>query len=272
MSKHLGVAALILPVSLLLLYGCSPRQSDVGTSVAETEPPAVQIPRENIVPLPGIAEDRPAPADTLGLDRAETAQAAKPDGSKENMDLAFSYYKAKAYADAVRAFDRAARLMPSDPKPLLYLGYTQMAVGALEPAVTTFQRVTMLKGAPRDTISEAYLQIGNAEGAMGHDEKAAEAFSKSLGNNPKNGMASLALGAWAAQHNRFAQARDFLRDAANDLPPDRHRAQAHAALGRLAEEQKDATTASVEYKKSLALDEDNAWAKAGLKRVATKKG
>jgi tetratricopeptide (TPR) repeat protein len=269
MRTRLAAAACVVAVSS---FGCSPRPDASSTLVAETKAPVAQAPQENIVPLPRIAEDHPAPADTLGLDRAETAQAAKPDGAKENLDLAFSYYKARAYADAAPAFDRAARLRPTDPAPLLYLAYTQMAVGALEPAITTLRWVTTLKGSPRDVISEAYLQIGNAEGALGRDEKAVAAYSKSLGNNPKNGLASLALGAWAAQNKRYGQARDFLIDAANDLPAGRYKAQAHAALGRLAEEQKDVKTAFVEYKKALALDEDNTWAKDGLKRVSVKKG
>jgi tetratricopeptide (TPR) repeat protein len=269
MRTRLAVAACVAALSS---FGCSPRPDASAMPVAEAQPPVAQAPRENIIPLPRIAEDHPAPDDTLGLDRAETAQAAKPDGAKENLDLAFSYYKAKAYADAAQAFDRTARLRPTDPTPLLYLAYTQMAVGALEPAITTLKRVTTLKNAPRNVTSEAYLQIGNAEGALGRDEKAVAAYSKSLGNNPKNGLASLALGAWAAQNKRYGQARDFLTDAANDLPAGRYKAQAHAALGRLAEEQKDVKTAWVEYRKALALDEDNAWAKDGLKRVAVKKG
>jgi tetratricopeptide (TPR) repeat protein len=269
MYTRLSVAA---SLASLLLFGCSPRQPDASSPVAEAQSPGVQIPRENIIPLPGIADEHPAPADTLGLDKAETAQAARPNGPKENLDLAFSYYKAKAYSDAASAFDRTARLMPNNPTPVLYLAYTQMAIGALEPAVTTLQRLTTLKGVSHDMISEAYLEIGNCEGALGRDDKAMEAFSKSLANNPKNGLASLALGAWAAQNKRYGQARDFLNDAANDLPPGRHKGQAHAALGRLAEEQKDVKTAWVEYKKAIALDQDNAWAKDGLKRVAVKKG
>jgi len=270
MRTHPSVAACLV-VAALVLTGCSPRRPVANAPVSDVTTAAVENPRENIIPLPGITDDRPAPADTLGLDRAETAQAAKPNGPKENLDLGFSYYKAKDYVDAARVFDRATRLMPNDPTPLLYLGYTQMAVGALESALKTLQRVTTLPGASPTTISEAYLQIGNCQGALRNDEKAMEAFSKSLANNPKQGLASLALGAWAAQHKQYPQALHYLTDAANNLPPGRQQAQAHAALGRIAEEQKDVKTAAVEYKKALALDEDNAWAKEGLERVKVKK-
>lgn len=240
---------------------------DAAKTAAANEDPLAGA--ERITPLPRVAEEHPGPKLTLNLDQAETALSEKPNDPQRNLTLAYVYYGAKAYNDAARAFEKSARLLPSDPQPLLYLGYTQMAVGALDSAIKTFESVIARKDVSRDVQSEAYLQIGNAQGALGNDTKAVEAFTQSLGHNPKQGLASLALGGWAARNKRYGQARDFLKDAVNTLPPGRHQAQAHAALGRVAEAQKDAKTAEAEYKKALGLDADNAWAQDGLKRLHT---
>ena len=222
---------------------------------------------EALTPLPRIAEEHPAPQGGVSnLDQAETALAETPDDPQKNP----TYGALVESVDAARAFDKASQLLPNDPQPLLYLGYTQMAVGALESAVKTFERVLAMKGIDRNVLSEAHLQIGNAHGALGSTEKAITAFTQAIGNNPKNGLASLALGGWAAQNRRMDQARDFFTDAVNDLPAGRHKAQAHAGLGRLAEQSKDTKAAITEYKRALALDSENDWAKEGVERLAPK--
>jgi tetratricopeptide (TPR) repeat protein len=274
MSKRASVIVALVSVALVpALVGCQkktaekPTFPDAAVSATSKEAPTNA---EVLTPLPRIAEEHPAPEGISNLDQAETAVADKPDDPQRNLQLAFTYYRNKAYADAARAFDKASQLLPKDPQPLLYLGYTQMAVGALDSAITTFERVLAMKEIDRNILSEAHLQIGNARGALGDSDKAIAAFTQAIGNNPKNGLASLALGGWAAQNNRLDQARDFFTDAANDLPSGRHKAQAHAGLGRLAEGRKDTKTAIVEYKKAIALDSENEWAKEGLARLPQK--
>ncbi len=278
MSKRACVIVALLSVALIpALVGCQKKISiqgafpDAGLSAAAQKEKADSEPNvEPLTPLPRIAEEHPAPEGISNLDKAETAVADKPDDPQRNLQLAFAYYQTKAYADAARAFDKASQLLPKDPHPLLYLGYTQMAVGALDSSMVTFERVLAMKDVDRNILSEAQLQIGNAQGALGNSEKAIAAFTQSLGYNPKNGLASLALGGWAAQNNRFDQARDFFTDAVKDLPAGRHKAQACAGLGRLAEARKDTKTAIVEYKSALAMDSDNTWAKEGLERLPQK--
>jgi tetratricopeptide (TPR) repeat protein len=250
--------------------GEKPRFPDAARAAREAEDPLANA--ERITPLPRVAEERPAPKQGVSLDQAETAVADKPEDAARVLTLAYVYYAAKAYNDAAKTFEKAAKLRPDDPKPLLYLGYTQMAVGALEPALATFERVIALKDVPRETKSEAYLQIGNARGARGEDEKAIQAFTQSLANDPKQGLASLALGGWAARNRRWDQARDFLTDATRDLPDGRHRAQAYAALGKVAEAEKDAKAAIAYYKKSLEIDPENAWAGEGAERLKKSAG
>ncbi|GAB4461909.1 MAG: hypothetical protein OHK0029_27900 [Armatimonadaceae bacterium] len=225
---------------------------------------------EPIKPLPRIAEENPAPENLPPLDKAEAAVSEKPDDGAAQLQLAFVLYRARAYADASRAFERATALLPDDPTPLIYLGYTQLAVGALNSAIETYEKVLKLeeKGVSRDILSEAYLQIGNAQGALGNLDKAREAFSKSIGYNPKQGLASLALGALAAEKGNLDQAKDFWTDAVTDLPKGRHQAQAYASLGKLAEMQKDPKTAATRYRKALTIDEENTWAKQGMERLA----
>ncbi|MDX1932871.1 MAG: tetratricopeptide repeat protein [Capsulimonadales bacterium] len=266
---------IFLCLGTLFLAGCA------RPPVASTERPAEPTRSEpassdaigltELYPLPGIAEENPPPGTILGLDRAETAQAERPDDPKANLDLAYSYYKARAFADAARCFDRAAQLLPDDPAPLLYLGYTQMSVGALDNALKTFDRVVRLKGVSRDTLSEAYYHIGVCQATLKRTDEAIAAYSKAIGNNPKNGRASLALGARAAERGQFEQAADFFRDAAADLPIGRQKAQAYAALGKLAEDRKDVKAAVVAYKKALAIDRGNVWAENGMRRLSSGK-
>lgn len=266
------LAALAL---LAISSGCvrdqasGPKFPDAARSAKEAENPLANA--ESITPLPRIAEDHPAPEPVVGVDRAETDVAEKPDDPKRVLAMAYAYYKAKAFNDAAKAFERAARMLPQDPKPLLYLGYTQMAVGALDSGLKSFEQVLALKGVSRDTLSEAYLQIGNCRGARGETEQAIESFTKSLGNNPKQGLASLALGGWAAQNRRYNQAKDFLNDAVRDLPDGRHRAQAYAALGKIAESEKDAKAAVAFYKKALVIDPENTWAGEAAERLKISK-
>lgn len=271
------IVALVSTALVPVLIGCQKQAAertgfpDAAVSAAAQKEKSDAAPNvEPLTPLPRIAEEHPAPQGVANLDQAETAVADKPDDPKTNLDLAFAYYRNKAYADAARAFDKASQLLPKDPQPLLYLGYTQMAVGALDSSIKTFERVLAMKDIDRNILSEANLQIGNAYGALGNNEKAIAAFTQSLGNNPKQGLASLALGGWAAQNKRYDQAKDFFTDAANDLPAGRHKAQAYAGLGQLAETRKDTKTAIAEYKKALSLDGDNDWAKEGLGRLAPK--
>jgi tetratricopeptide (TPR) repeat protein len=270
----------LITLTAFTLSGCAlPRPQGKGgiggTNPGDTAPissdPEMQKAAATIKPLPRLVEDYPAPEKTPGLDVAETAQAQNPNDPQANLTLAFSYYKSRAFVDASSAFARAARLMPDDPTPLLYLGYTQMAAGAQDAAIATFEKVLALKNVSRDTQSEAYLQIGTAHGAMERNEKAMAAYSKSLGFNTRQGKASLALGAWAAQNKRWSQAKDFFTDAANDLPPGRHKAQAYASLGMIAEAAKDTKTALAHYRKALATDEDNQWATEGIARLAPEK-
>lgn len=252
-----------------MLAGCNrPAGPKVSQGEGMSDEATVSAPQaETIVPLPRVAEEHPAPDDTLGVDAAETAQAAMPDDGQKNLLLAYSYYKVKAYAQAAPAFERAALLLPKDPKPLLFLGYTQMAVGALDPAHATFERVTKVGGVSRSTISEARYQQGVTLAAQGKNPDAIKAYTQALGFNTHNGQASLALGAWAAQNKRWQQAESFFRDAAKDLPAGAKRAQAFAALGRLAEDAKDKKGAIAAYKKALQDDEDARFAREGLERL-----
>lgn len=248
----------VIAVSLMLT-GCARKE--------EAVPASVPTPVAVIMPLPRIAEDRPAPANTLSLDPAETAQADKPNDPKINLALGYSYYKIKAYADAARAFDKAARLAPNDPKPLLYLGYTQMAIGALDNAVTTFTAVAALPKITPDVKSEAFLQLGTIKGAFNDLDAAMDFYEKSLKANPKQGAAMLALGARAAELHRTEEATKRFTAAAAILPDGRPKAAALAALGALAEGKGKKSDALALYKKAAALDDENPFAANGVKRL-----
>lgn len=275
-----ALSSLLLVTALLMGSGC--RRAAEGDGSPASAPPSAQTvadttnggasAAEPIKPMPGIAEEYPAPANLPSLDIAETARAAKPDGAKENLTLAYCYYQAKAFAQAAPAFERAIQLSPNDPQPYLYLGYTQMAAGALDSAIKTFDSVLALPDISRDVKSVAYLNKGYALGALGKKQAAREAFVQSLGNNTKQGLASLALGGFAAEQKQTEQARDFFTDAARDLGPGRHQARAFSGLGLLSEQAGDIKAARTYYKQALDAnkDDEDTWARDGLKRLAGK--
>lgn len=226
---------------------------------------------ESLVPLPQAAEAHLAPDDTLGVDKAETLAAAQPTDPQASLRLALSYYKSKAYAQAAPQFVQAARLAPQNTTPLLFLGYTQMAVGALNEAQKTFGSVIVLPNVSPKDAAEANLQIGNCLWAQNKNKDAAAYFEKTLRVNPREGRASLALGTWAASQNKPDVAKTYFNTAARDLPTPHTRAQAYACLGRLAEDAKNLVDARAAYRKAVALDNDNEWAKKSLTRLKNAK-
>ena len=257
--RHVSVGVCI--GAILFSGGCALREK-----IPESAPTPIPV----IIPLPRIVEDYPAPANTPGLDVAETAQADAPNNPKANLTLGYAYFKAKAYADAARVFDKAAVLSPSDPTPLLYLGYTQMAVGALDSALATFEKALTLPGVSALVKSDAHLQIGNIRGAFNDPDQAMKAFQISLKENPKQGKAMIALAARAAELKRMDEAKRLFTEAVAVLPPGRHQAQALASLGRLAEQKGDKAGALTAYKKAATLDDENAWASEGVARLTKK--
>ena len=228
---------------------------------------AVTNTAEPLTPLTQASEAHPAPDNTPGVDKAETTLAADPSNAKNSLLLAFSYYKSKAFAQAAPQFVQAAQLAPRDPAPLLYLGYTQMSVGALSEAQKTFADVIKLPGAKPEIKAEANLQIGNCLWALQQGKEAVAYFEKALQLNPKEGHAALALGTWEAAQQKPAEAKAYFEKAVADLPTKRGRAQAYACLGRLAEDAKNPTDARAAYQKAAQLDSDNEWATKALARL-----
>ena len=251
----------------LFAAGCRPAQETPPAPSASAPAAVAQAP----VPVEKPARDHPAPVGTPDLDRAETDAAKAPSDPAANRALAFCYYKIRAYKQATPAWEKVASLAPNDPAPLFYLGYTQMAIGDLDAALATFNKILARPDLPPAETSEAHLQVGNCLWAKRQDDAAAAAFTKSLGAESKKGLASLALGTYAAVKGRPDQAHDFFADAARDLPPGPDRAQAWACLGRLAQERKDTGTALKAYKQALTYDKNNTWAKQSLPQVGGKK-
>ena len=245
--------------------GCRPTPPSASSASSAASAAAPTTPTTR--PLTEPAGRHPAPADTPDLDRAESAAAAAPRDPAANLACAFTYYKIKAYTQAAPAFEKVHQLRPRDPLPLLYLGWTQMAIGTLPDAIDTFQKVTALPTLTPAQKSDAFLALGDCQYALHHDEQAAEAYARSLGADSKQGMASLALGTFAAGKGRAAQARSFFTDATHDLTGPREKARAWTCLGLLSEQEKNLKAAAAAYQKALALDPENGYAKKALTRL-----
>ena len=258
---------LIAPlVVAFVLSGCGPKPYD-------REHPAGQVSSSSPAPVTGTAllgpaRLHPAPVGTpTNLDQAESGAAAHPGDIGAQRSLAFCYYKLRAFAQAIPAFRKVLALAPDDTAASAYVGYSQMAMGDLTGGKATFLKLTERSGLSPAVVSDAYLQIGNCAWASNDLDGAAEAFSRSIGADSRQGMASLGLGTFAAGKGRVGQAHDFFADAARDLPPGVDRAQTFACLGRLAEQTKNHADALADYGHAVALDPRNAWALRGLSRL-----
>jgi tetratricopeptide (TPR) repeat protein len=264
--------ALVFSVSFGLVgIGCAPRATETPGTSAVPSPAASAALTAGEKPWPRISKDRPAPSGVPSLDTAETAATEKPNDPKAVINLGYAQYAAQDFRHAVGSFEKAVSVAPSDPQPLLYLGYSQMGEGMHKEAVATFQRVVDLKGVSREILSEAYFQMGDVQYLFLSDEKAArEAYSKSIGNNPKKASASLALGAIAAQRGQMVQARDFFEDALRDASTPVDKAKAEVFLGIIAQRAGDNKTAGVHFNKAIALDPTSQAAKQGIADLAAR--
>ncbi len=210
----------------------------------------------------------PPPTGTGALETAKSAMQAHPGDADANLAYGFAAYKVGAFEEAMSGFEKVTRLRPKDWAAYRYLAYARMGGGELDPAIADWENLARQTGVPPAEAGQAFLEIGNIYLAQTKDEKAADAFRRSLAVDKRQGQASLALGAWSASRKRFAEARGYFERAVQTLPPGRKQARAWAALGQLAEDQNDKAGALKAYRKALSQDQNNAGAEDALKRLA----
>jgi len=211
--------------------------------------------------FPNIGQRRKAPAGTGGVDPAETAVASKPDDVPARRSLGMAYYAAGGYRAAATALEKVVDVHPEDGEAWMYLGFSRMGAGLPETAVEALDRASR-SALPAASRAAALTEAGTVSyQALRDDKRAMEYFRQALKLQPSEGSAALALGTEAAQRKDRRGARDYFETAAKALPPGPDRASVYACLGRLSEENGDKAGAQIWYRKAVADDPQNAWAR-----------
>lgn len=241
------------------LAGCSPR----ANTIPKTGPTPAVVAATTGYAFGTMLQRRPAPADSGGVDAAETAAAAHPDDPAAQKRLGLAYYASGGYRAAANALEKVTAAKADDGQAWLYLGYARMGVGEPERAIEALEKAAASNLPPRQRAA-ARAEVGTVYyQALRQDDKAVPAFREALKLDPTEGTAALALGTLAAQ-KKDPEARKLFETAAKSLSAGADRASVYACLGRLAEEAKDRAAARDYYKKAVADDKDNAWAKMRL--------
>ncbi|MFM7323015.1 MAG: tetratricopeptide repeat protein [Armatimonadota bacterium] len=216
--------------------------------------------------FPTIGTRRKAPAGTGDVDSAETAASSRPEDSAARRKLGMAYYASGGYRAAATALEKVVAATPDDGEAWMYLGFARMGAGLPEAAVEALDRASKAR-IPAASRAAALAEAGTVEyQALRDDKKAMEYFRKALELAPKEGSAALALGTDAAQRKDRGGARGYFEIAAKALPAGPDRASVYACLGRLSEENGDKAGAQAWYRKAVADDPDNAWARTRVTR------
>lgn len=255
--------ALLTGIAATMLFGIG-----VAGLLGIPLPPRGENGHSSRYPLEAQAQRQyPTPANTPSVPQAQAALLTKPGDAQTHLRLGHALYRAGEFVKAAAEFERTAKLEPEKPAAHFWLGYARMAAGQPENAIAAFQHLARHPALTPEEVSSAHLEIANCFAALGHEEKAAESYRKSLSYNPQQGIASLALGSYLAQQGKRDEAKQRFVDALRDLRDWSLRARAHADLGRLAEEDGDRQTAAREYRMALELDGHNQWARQRLAQV-----
>jgi tetratricopeptide (TPR) repeat protein len=274
MVKNRILLPLTISVCVLAVAGCgphkTPREIEMGSNVEDTPSPTASADAfagNTANAFPSIALDYPPPGEIPSVDGAETAAVTDPKSATAQLNLGYAYYKEAAYGQAIEYFEKAGKLAPTRPEPLLYSGQSYMGVGDLDKALESLAKASEFKNASPEMRSLAFLQIGNCLFQLKNDPAAKAAFAKSLALNPKQGAAKIALGTYLAMEKETGKAKSLFSAAVKELPSSRIRGKAYASLGFLAEQERKKSDAAASYQKALADDPNNSAAKAGMKRV-----
>jgi tetratricopeptide (TPR) repeat protein len=167
----------------------------------------------------------------------EEAEAIKKQNTAAgHCALAMIFAHEKNYKQAENEYLKAIEINPTNVKPMYYLGYLYQENKQYEKAVSTFEKILMIDS----TEINAYYQIGRTS-CFSHKnlDRAEECFKKYIEKyietNPEKGSPSIDM--------------------------------AHWRLGIIYKLQGKKDFAVKEFKKALALNPNNKWAKNALKEV-----
>lgn len=229
-------------------------------SRAENTPPAVDR-RLNrapagaaTAPLPVVADSAAAPVSiaTQSLAPAPvsavqiTVDAAAPRPVDAIMSQALAAQRHGDYAAAKDLYDHAIKVGPVSAA--LYNNYGALLhdMGNSRDAVAMLRLALSLD----QTFASAWVNLGNAEDALGDRSAAVSAYNQALKLDPSNRDSKVGLAWQYIAVGSFLDARRLLTDVLHASPDF---APAHYALGQALEGDKDLTGAAREFSRFLEL-------------------
>jgi len=192
------------------------------------------IPRDKYfaAPEPGLLQARLAR-------RARQAQLAPQDAASRR-DYGDVLFDSRRFEDALREYQAAAQLSPTDPSTALRLGYALLELNRLEEAEAAFGRAQNGTQTGAQDGQSAPALVGLAQVALARGEAAAaqQLAEQALAADPNDGEARLALGvALLRQPSRLDEAARAFEAALRDEPGWLHpQARAWLALVKLAQD------------------------------------
>lgn len=197
-------------------------------------------------------------------------------GRETQLETAYFYLgtalmEQKLYEDAVSNFKEALRYRRDAADTHYALAVSLRELGNLDSYRESLENTLLFD----PSMPEANYDYGQILLEDGDIAGAAEHFRKSIDKAPLVDKPQAALDELGTLDGRMASAKKLARDdvkkaiaeARIAAAIDPRSTEAHVLLGDLYEQARNKTKAASSYRKALAIDPDNAAAKAGLKRV-----
>ncbi len=116
----------------------------------------------------------------------ERALAADPASGYAHFLYGLQFYLQNEMQSALGPFERARRLNPRDPRPVLYLGYTQESLGRPEPAVALYQEAIRIERASGRPQVETLLVCERLLLLLDRSAEARRLIEEALGIEPNS--------------------------------------------------------------------------------------
>lgn len=154
------------------------KDSPAGTELSDPGAP-LDLPGAHPHNAPGSSPERP-PASAGNAAPSGTVIAALPSSSKEELDIAFAYFRQRAFENAAKGFAHFLGKYPKDkmkPEAIYYLGESYFLLGRQREAAEQYLKISAdYPASPH--APEALLRLGQSLNALGAKEQACATFNE----------------------------------------------------------------------------------------------
>jgi tetratricopeptide (TPR) repeat protein len=133
-----------------------------------------------------VGFDLRAKQPAVALSRVQAVIARSPQNGNLYDELAFVQLQMKDFKTAVDSARKAMQLAPSSTSAALTYTKAEMALGEVDPAISTWEQWI----AVHPTDANAYSILGGLEDAKNDQERAVDYYKKALQFDPNNGIAA----------------------------------------------------------------------------------